>query len=507
MSPSRTATRQGRPRSGVSAGAFLALGVGMLATHATARSLPSPVREIASSGLPMLVGIVFFVVAALMLVLVIIDRIRLDTQTRRIEAEAQPPSGEAEERNSQRTWQDLGPGGRIMVATMAGCAAASAAFLMALGFVGSFETQKKVAQPAMHAWAWSVPVIADVGSVLLILVDFLLAFFNVRIPVLRLVTLGWLSGTVGLNLAAGHGDFKQMAAHALYPGIIILYSEICRFLLSHWARQISPHAGDTFERIPMMWWILRPWPTFVLWRRRVLLQITTIKELRDANARFMLAKAQARKKYASTRLGKVFWRLQTPKHVVLAIMEDRLDNRGFDLIADAARHDLFGDMLEELRASGSLPSSRRRRQYRPRPDNTAGPHDESVKEDTAPPPNPEDPREMPPARWREPIQQGYWAYERHLLEKGVEMTGAEVQKVIGQRSPGNARNVRNSKFRDLFVRRHPDFMQKHPNIFEPDAETSGAQPEGSDVPAETPSARTDDGMFKELEGALAGGEQ
>ncbi len=99
------------------------------------------------------------------------------------------------------------------------------------------------------------------------------------------------TGTVAANVSAGWPSPLAIGLHAAAPLMLLVMVEAARTVL---LRRIGIAAGTVRDRIPFGRWILSPWRTFLLWRRMVLWQITSYRDVLDMKARLRRAHIQLR---------------------------------------------------------------------------------------------------------------------------------------------------------------------------------------------------------------------
>lgn len=415
------------------------------------------------------------------------------------------PPAEGERKPDQPlTLEEMTPAAQKLVKAMATSMGVCVVALIALGLLGSFTTQVKVVEPWFDEWAWIVPVVADVGAIVLIQGDFLLTLYGLRIRWLRAVTSLWLLGTLALNLSAAKGgDLDEYVGHALLPLVVIVFTELARALLARWAKLQAPDTRGGYEPLPKIRWVLQPMQTWLLWRRRKLLGLQSLQEVTDAEARYALARGHLRHTYGWTRL-KLFWRIRAPREMMWALNRDLLMGRGADEVAAIVSNTLFGKIKREMEqtsgmqigpggadpavdggavatVAGSADTNKKAAPQpptRPKPGGTrpvpaqkrrtptparppaqsaaasAAPTSEPVTSDTA-----GGDANMAPATdsewasWNEIARRGYEKYEKHLLATGEEIDCKTLADDLGK-DAGYLRTVRQKKWRPRYARMH-----------------------------------------------------
>jgi Protein of unknown function (DUF2637) len=147
--------------------------------------------------------------------------------------------------------------------------------LAALGGIGSFTTVRDLARPWFGQLAWIVPVGVDLGILALLAWDLLAEYLGLSWPVLRWIAWAFITATVYLNIAAGHGNPTAAIMHAAMPSLFITVIEGIRHLI----RQLTGLAtGTRIERIPLSRWLLAPLSTALLARSMILWHVTSYRD-------------------------------------------------------------------------------------------------------------------------------------------------------------------------------------------------------------------------------------
>jgi hypothetical protein len=113
-----------------------------------------------------------------------------------------------------------------------------------------------------------LPVGLDGGLVGILIIDIALTWIGHPRPGLRAAARLFAAGTLIANAAAGWPDPLSILLRVFAPALIIVITEAVRAVLLGREREGR-------DPIPFARWILAPWPTFRLWRRMVLWQITS----------------------------------------------------------------------------------------------------------------------------------------------------------------------------------------------------------------------------------------
>lgn len=427
-----------------------------------------------------------------------------------------PPAAADPAPGKPLTLAEMSPAARKLVTAMATSMGVLVVALIALGLLGSFTTQVRVVKPWFGAeFAWIVPVVADVGAIVLIQGDFLLTLYGMRIRWLRIITSLWLLGTLALNLSAAKGGgLDEYVGHALLPLVVIVFTELARALLARWAKLQAPDTIGGYEPLPKVRWLLQPVQTWLLWRRRQLLGLHSLQAVSDAEARYALAKGHLRAEYGWGKL-KLFWRLRAPREVMWALKRDLLMGRGADEVAAIVSARLFGEIkrgmqpsegqpapdpapdLDPADAAAALeapaeeapkppaktkpvrvPAQRRRTVPSARPVRpAAAPASDPATEGKGGPvaPQPGDDAEW--ESWSDVVRHGYQMYERHRLTTGEEIDCKTIALELDS-NDGYLRTVRSKKWRPRYARLHPYTAQATETIpATPDNEPADTRPQ------------------------------
>jgi Protein of unknown function (DUF2637) len=184
-----------------------------------------------------------------------------------------------------------------------------------IGFAVSFQTIATLArQHGLPGWPPLYPIGIDVGILALITesrkaID---AHRSDLVPRLLAWCLAALTIYVNAHGAAPH-DWLGRALHVVMPALWVAFLELTR-----WRKLARRRADDKRDRIPLAHWLAAPLPTFFMWRRMVLRNITSYAlavELEDAR-RF--ARDLARAHYGRQ------WKRQAPRVLTARIRTGRL---------------------------------------------------------------------------------------------------------------------------------------------------------------------------------------
>ncbi|MYT70722.1 MULTISPECIES: DUF2637 domain-containing protein [unclassified Streptomyces] len=186
---------------------------------------------------------------------------------------------------------------------LAGVGAAAAAGIGSLGLLASFDAVSSAALRWGFADPWMLPVGIDVAIPVFTVANLLLIRMDMGLAWVRFVP--WLLTlvTCGLNIAAGDGMWAKLA-HGTMPLLWVVFSEIGAHI---YAVRIGAVTGRKMDKIRWTRWLLAPWPTFTLWRRMTLWEITSYADALTRERQRQLARADLREEHGR------MWRSKTPR--------------------------------------------------------------------------------------------------------------------------------------------------------------------------------------------------
>ncbi|MFB7677842.1 DUF2637 domain-containing protein [Kitasatospora purpeofusca] len=196
----------------------------------------------------------------------------------------------------------LTPGMRRLVKA----SAAGGAVIAGIGFWGSYKALEKLArvQGEMGDFAYAFPIGIDVGIAVLLALDLVLTWLRIRFPLLRYTAWLMTAATIVFNAASAWPKLLPMALHAGMPMLFIVVVEAGRYAI---ARIAAIEAGKPdMEGVRFFRWFLSPAPTFRLWRRMKLWEITSYSEIVDLEQRRLVYRTILRHKYGRR------WRSKAP---------------------------------------------------------------------------------------------------------------------------------------------------------------------------------------------------
>ncbi|MEV0380524.1 DUF2637 domain-containing protein [Nonomuraea sp. NPDC050643] len=205
--------------------------------------------------------------------------------------------------------------------------AAAVASLGLLGFVISFATVAKAAEPSFGWFAWIVPLGIDLGIAVFSALDIVLARLGMRLRLLRVVPWSLTAATVYLNVASEDTLFG-IIAHAMLPGLWVVAVEVGAYAIRKRADLTKP---DHMESIRLSRWLLAFPSTFALWRRMVLWEIRSYPNALGRERDRILARTELQDQYGwlwrfkATRRERALYRLGelAPDRVQLAPPPER----------------------------------------------------------------------------------------------------------------------------------------------------------------------------------------
>ncbi|MGW2748457.1 DUF2637 domain-containing protein [Streptomyces sp. NPDC001450] len=163
-----------------------------------------------------------------------------------------------------------------------------------IGFAGSYSAVQHLAldhgiSPSIARW---VPIGVDAGIGAFLCLDLALAMMRLPVPVLRPAAHLLTAATVWFNAAGtwAQGDWTGTGLHAVLPVLFVIGVESGRNAVAQLA---GIEDGTRMDGVRLSRWLLAPVPTFLLWRRMRLWEITSytgalkLERLRRACARYI----------------------------------------------------------------------------------------------------------------------------------------------------------------------------------------------------------------------------
>lgn len=161
-------------------------------------------------------------------------------------------------RRQLKRWQVIGA--CVLVCTVA-------AILVSYGAAASYQSLSHLAAAKSVPLPRLNPIGLDGGLVGIVALDIILTWAWHPIGWLRFTARLFAAGTLAANAAAGWPDPIGVFLRIFAPALVVIISEAVRTVLLDRAREGR-------DAIPLARWILAPLPTFRLWRRMVLGNLT-----------------------------------------------------------------------------------------------------------------------------------------------------------------------------------------------------------------------------------------
>ncbi|MFH9692655.1 DUF2637 domain-containing protein [Streptomyces globisporus] len=160
---------------------------------------------------------------------------------------------------------------------LVGTVAAGAVLIAAIGFVGSYAAVRQLAEQKQFGdFAMAFPIGIDIGIVVLLALDLLLAWLRMPYPLLRHTAWLLTAATIAFNGAAAWPDPVGTAMHAVIPMLFVVVVEAARNAVG---RIADITADKHMDGVRLTRWLLSPIPTFRLWRRMKLWEIRSYEQM------------------------------------------------------------------------------------------------------------------------------------------------------------------------------------------------------------------------------------
>ncbi len=155
--------------------------------------------------------------------------------------------------------------------------AAGAVLIAAIGFAGSYAAVRDLAeQKGFGSFALAFPIGLDIGIVVLLALDLLLAWLRMPYPTLRHTAWLLTTATIAFNGAAAWPDPLGTAMHAVIPVLFVVVVEAARTAVG---RIADITADKHMDGVRLSRWLLSPVPTFRLWRRMKLWELRSYEQV------------------------------------------------------------------------------------------------------------------------------------------------------------------------------------------------------------------------------------
>lgn len=209
---------------------------------------------------------------------------------------------------------------------LAAVGALAAAAVGALGLISSFDAVSLAAARWGFTQPQILPIAIDVAIPVFTLANLLLIRLDMALAWVRFVPWVLTLVTCGLNVAAGH-SLPAKVAHGTMPLLWVVFSEIGAHV---YAVRIGAVTGRRMEKIRFSRWLLAPAPTFALWRRMTLWEVTSYTDALTLEKERLLARADLRERYGRK------WRRQTPRRERVLLRLGELAPAAADVKPDPA---------------------------------------------------------------------------------------------------------------------------------------------------------------------------
>ncbi|MFG2506756.1 DUF2637 domain-containing protein [Streptomyces rubiginosohelvolus] len=160
---------------------------------------------------------------------------------------------------------------------LVGTVAAGAVTIAAIGFVGSYAAVRQLAErQGFGDFAMAFPIGIDIGIVVLLALDLLLAWLRMPYPLLRHTAWLLTAATIAFNGATAWPDPVGTAMHAVIPLLFVVVVEAARNAVG---RIADITADKHMDGVRLTRWLLSPIPTFRLWRRMKLWELRSYEHV------------------------------------------------------------------------------------------------------------------------------------------------------------------------------------------------------------------------------------
>jgi hypothetical protein len=249
---------------------------------------------------------------------------------------------------------------------------AGALFIAALGFIGSYHAVSAVAtQEHFGSFAPDFPIGVDVGIGVVLALDLLLTSLRMRYPLLRPIAWTLTAATIYFNASAS-GTVRGSCMHATIPLLFIVVIEAGRHTIGVLA---DLKADKHIESPPLSRWFLSPGPTFRIWRRMRLWQLTSYTQVIVLERERQIFRTKLRRQYGRG------WRSKATDREYLAWLLARYGTSVQETLAghQNAVQETLVDRTEELAGPGQTatvdrPADRTETVVVDRPSPSAQPH-------------------------------------------------------------------------------------------------------------------------------------
>ena len=196
-----------------------------------------------------------------------------------------------------------------------------------IGFAASFASVSQAARPYLGTFAFTLPVLVDLGIFTLSGLAIVLELHEIASWWVRLIPNALAGFTVYLNTATQPSWFGK-AVHAAGPVLWVIVVEIATFTVRKMA---GLSREDTMGKVRGSRWLLAPFSTFRLWRRMRLWEITDYRTAIGREHERAASVALLRQWYGRA------WRGKAPRAERLAVrLQGSTDEPVADLLSRAS---------------------------------------------------------------------------------------------------------------------------------------------------------------------------
>lgn len=194
---------------------------------------------------------------------------------------------------------------------LVGVVIGGAVLIAGIGFAGSYAAVRELAvDKGFGAFALAFPVGLDVGIVVLLALDLLLAWLRMPFPLLRHTAWLLTASTIAFNAAAAWPDPLGVGMHAVTPVLFVVIVEAARNAVG---RLADITADRHIEPVRLVRWLLAPLPTFLMWRRMKLWEMRSYREVIRFEQDRLVYRAGLEAQYGRG------WRRKAPVEVLLPL--------------------------------------------------------------------------------------------------------------------------------------------------------------------------------------------
>ncbi|MCX4598335.1 DUF2637 domain-containing protein [Streptomyces sp. NBC_01549] len=190
------------------------------------------------------------------------------------------------------------------------------AILAAIGFTGSYNTLRHLAESkGFGQFSYAFPIGIDAGILVLLAMDLYLTRKRASLPLLRWMAHGLTAATVAFNAAAPEGplaaDPLAASMHGIIPILFIVAVEAARHYIGRMADLVAGvHTGNP----PLSRWLLAPVPTWLIWRRLKMWSLSSYQIVVTRQKEITIYRQMLKKRY-----GRLRWRFKAPADELLPI--------------------------------------------------------------------------------------------------------------------------------------------------------------------------------------------